>query len=431
MTDSITGTTAAEGAPRGAVTFTSFLIKVASRCNLACDYCYVYEHADQTWRDQPRLMSSATVEALAQRIAEYVVAGSIDRILLVFHGGEPLLFGADRLAATARLIRDAVPKGVEVDCSLQTNGLLLKEQALATLEAADIGISLSIDGPRDAQDLHRRTARGKSSFDGTVEALRLLERHPQVFSGIIAVVDTAVVPVELFRFFSDFVIPRLDFLLPDANHDRPPAGRELEPDRYLWWLVEAFDLWFDAYSDLPVRTFDAVLAGVAGLPSNTDAFGFGDVSLLTIETDGTYHDLDVLKITESGRTATGLGVDNAPLAAAAMSDVILEHQRLLQPSGLASECQRCPERDICGGGSIPHRFGSGTFNHPTVYCREMLALIKHARERVREAISVTSAQRRTPARRLDLSRFDLAESSDGGRRPRRLSRSGRQDRPHS
>ena len=28
---------------------TSFLVKIASRCNLACDYCYMYEHADQTY----------------------------------------------------------------------------------------------------------------------------------------------------------------------------------------------------------------------------------------------------------------------------------------------------------------------------------------------------------------------------------------------
>ena len=30
-----------------------FLLKVHSRCNLACDYCYVYQHADQSWRTRP------------------------------------------------------------------------------------------------------------------------------------------------------------------------------------------------------------------------------------------------------------------------------------------------------------------------------------------------------------------------------------------
>ncbi|MGH8573602.1 MAG: FxsB family cyclophane-forming radical SAM/SPASM peptide maturase, partial [Gammaproteobacteria bacterium] len=34
-----------------------FVLKVYSRCNLACDYCYVYQMADQTWRDRPLVMS--------------------------------------------------------------------------------------------------------------------------------------------------------------------------------------------------------------------------------------------------------------------------------------------------------------------------------------------------------------------------------------
>ena len=36
-----------------------FLIKLHSRCNLACDYCYVYTLADQTWRTKPRVISQA------------------------------------------------------------------------------------------------------------------------------------------------------------------------------------------------------------------------------------------------------------------------------------------------------------------------------------------------------------------------------------
>lgn len=32
---------------------TQYVIKLHSRCNLACDHCYVYEHADQTWRQHP------------------------------------------------------------------------------------------------------------------------------------------------------------------------------------------------------------------------------------------------------------------------------------------------------------------------------------------------------------------------------------------
>lgn len=33
--------------------FQQFVLKLHSRCNLACDYCYVYQMADQTWRSRP------------------------------------------------------------------------------------------------------------------------------------------------------------------------------------------------------------------------------------------------------------------------------------------------------------------------------------------------------------------------------------------
>lgn len=31
--------------------FMEFVVKIHSRCNPACDYCYVYDMADQSWRE--------------------------------------------------------------------------------------------------------------------------------------------------------------------------------------------------------------------------------------------------------------------------------------------------------------------------------------------------------------------------------------------
>ena len=136
--------------PTSAATFSCFLIKVASRCNLACDYCYMYEHADQTWRDQPRFMSSDTVDRLAERLAEYANDRQLHSALILLHGGEPLLAGAERLTALVDLIRSKIPE-VRVDASVQTNGLLLSEDMLGQLANSQISVSLSIDGPQHAQ----------------------------------------------------------------------------------------------------------------------------------------------------------------------------------------------------------------------------------------------------------------------------------------
>ncbi|MDX6406591.1 MAG: uncharacterized protein QOH70_4046 [Blastocatellia bacterium] len=369
----------------------------------------MYEHADQSWRAQPPLMSDEIRLKVAERIGEYAKEVDVRRLVVVFHGGEPLLAGASRIAETASLIRSALPPEASADFSLQTNGTLLNEEAVACLEAGDVSISLSLDGPREINDLHRLGHDGGSSFEKSLNALELLESHPKFYAGLIAVIDPKTDPEELLTFFASRNPPRLDFLLPDANHQRPPVGRDSDPALYKNWLMRAFDLWFDTYSHVPVRLFDAVLSARAGLPSDTDAFGFGDVSLLSIETDGSYHDLDVLKITAEGMTALGCDVASHSISEAISSVQIATHRNLLKKDGLSSKCLSCPEVEICGGGSVPHRYSRDGFCNPTVYCEEMLALIGHARKRVQAALLKESSKTKRVVTNNVQSSIDLKE----------------------
>lgn len=161
---------------------TSFLVKVASRCNLDCDYCYVYHHADQSWRNMPKLLSDEHLRMFGERLAEYARIQSLKRVSVIMHGGEPLLAGPDRIVAFVRDLRHIVGPDVELDVGLQTNGLLLTEEALDAFESERIAVSLSMDGPRVAHDLHRTTRRGRSSFDRVEAGLERLKRRPSIFA---------------------------------------------------------------------------------------------------------------------------------------------------------------------------------------------------------------------------------------------------------
>lgn len=392
--------------------FTSFLIKVASRCNLDCDYCYVYHHADQSWKSLPKLLSTNHIEAFAERLNEYAKEQDLKRCAIIYHGGEPLLCGVQNIVDFSNIIREKC--ALDIDFSLQTNGLLLDEESIHTFSNAKISISLSLDGPKAANDKHRLTVKGRSSFEKAELALQKLQRYPDVFSGVIAVIDASTSPSELFEYFDNFKIPRLDFLLPDAHWLRLPPGRNQDPGLYEEWLVNAFDLWLDKYSHIQLRTFEALLDVCSGLPSSTDSFGFGDVSLLSIETDGSYHDLDVLKVTQEGATRLFGNVYDTSIAEVARSESIQRHRHYLTKKGLSDTCKSCDVVDICGGGSLPHRFGESGFNQPTVYCSEFRRLITHINNRLSEHLLSVDFQNEvanTLPEDLDLCSYELAETS--------------------
>src|ERR1700677_1851603 len=80
------------------IPFREFVVKIHSRCDLSCDYCYMYEMADQSWRDQPRRMSPETARLTADRIGEHARAHHLTSAALIMHGGEPLLAGRELIS---------------------------------------------------------------------------------------------------------------------------------------------------------------------------------------------------------------------------------------------------------------------------------------------------------------------------------------------
>src|ERR1700738_1218483 len=100
------------------ITIDTVLLKLASRCNLDCSYCYIYHMADEAWRSQPGRMSSTIIDATAHRLRE-LYAEQKHSFSIVFHGGEPLLIGEKRFEGACRTLRGALPTSCGLH--LQTN----------------------------------------------------------------------------------------------------------------------------------------------------------------------------------------------------------------------------------------------------------------------------------------------------------------------
>ena len=362
--------------------FREFIIKVHSRCDLACDYCYMYEMADQSWRGQPRAMPSEIVELTAQRIGDHARAHSLDRITLILHGGEPLLAGRDLIRHLVTATRLAAGPRTAVDAAVQTNGVGLSDAYLKLFGELGVRVGISIDGDARAHDRHRRFASGRGSYQAVTAAIERLRKFPDLYSGLLATIDLRNDPVRTYEALADFEPPRIDFLLPHGTWTTPPAGRlpGQADTPYADWLIAVFDHWYPR-PRTHVRLLEEIMQLLLGGTSVSEVVGLAPARMVVIETDGSIAQEDTLRVAFDGAPDTGLHVSRDSLDAALGLPEIAARQ--IGVRGLSAECRACPIHRVCGGGLYSHRYREGTgFANPSVYCPDLMALIGHIRDRM-------------------------------------------------
>jgi uncharacterized protein len=362
------------------VPFRQFVLKVHSRCDLACRHCYVYEHADQSWSSRPKVISEETVSWTAHRLAEHAKTHALPSVHVILHGGEPLLAGPARLRRVCEELRSRLDGISALDLRIHTNGIQLSERYLDLFAEFDVKVGISLDGDKAANDRHRVYANGHSSHQRVLEAVALLrrERYRHLYAGLLCTIDAANDPVAVYDALAALEPPRIDFLLPHATWDQPPARPGGSPTAYADWLLRIYDRWDGQGRPMPVRLFDSLLSTLSGGPSLTESLGLGPTDLVVIETDGTLEQADSLKTAYDGAPVTGFDVFADTLDNAARHPGVLARQRGL--AGLAAECGACPVVRSCGGGLYAHRFRSGSdgdgFGNPSAYCADLKSLVE-------------------------------------------------------
>ena len=157
----------------------TMVLNVTNKCNLSCTYCYEYGEdkiVDTENGEQPKFMSSET----ARESVEFMLRQSTSNevVHLTFFGGETLL-NFPILQETVEYARrrgDEVGKRVEF--SLTTNATLLRPEIIEWLADNNIGVTVSIDGPKEMQDEFRVYKSGSGSYDVLIPKVReLLKRH--------------------------------------------------------------------------------------------------------------------------------------------------------------------------------------------------------------------------------------------------------------
>jgi uncharacterized protein len=142
----------------------TIVLNVTNQCNLSCQYCYEFgEDKVATPEGKPKFMAWET----AKSSVDYLFAESQGRksVHITFFGGEtlmnfPLLKQVVEYARTR-----AQQLKVNIDFSLTTNATLLSPAIIGYLAENAIGVTVSMDGPKEMQDKFRVFSNGRGSYD--------------------------------------------------------------------------------------------------------------------------------------------------------------------------------------------------------------------------------------------------------------------------
>lgn len=350
------------------------IFKLTGACNLNCSYCYVFNGSDTRHLVRPRVMEKTVAQAAVDRIFGYTQRNGIKEVVLSFHGGEPLLAGKPYFTWLLEYINSNCPKDLQIDFTVQTNGVLLDSDWLELFIRHGFNIGISIDGPPEIHNRHRVDHGGRGSYSSVKRAIDLLKEQNKVHWGVLCVINPDVQGIEIYRHFREIGVKSMDFLLQDYNHDTIPL-RAKDSTLYADYLIEIFNEWYaNGDPSIRIRTFESIMRMLLGGRSKVDSIGGGPIDEIVVESDGSLEPLDVLRSCGDGFTYLKLNVlenDIEDLRATPLFQMALKQN-------YSEICQQCSVFSVCGGGYFPHRFSSELgFANPSVHCADLEKLILH------------------------------------------------------
>jgi uncharacterized protein len=359
---------------------------VASRCNLACSYCYYLETGhDDPWPPQARM----TADVLEAFIRQYIQASPGPAVPFTWHGGEPTLAGVGFYRRALELQRKHLPAGWECWNNLQTNGVLLDDEWCAFLAKARFDVGLSIDGTKDLHDRFRKDRGGNGSYERVVVAIRRLQAHgirPDLLCTVTS--NAAQAPLAVYRALRAFHTGWIQFIpIVRRSPDGQVTPDSVTPEGYGGFLCRVFDEWVrHDLGRLDVQLFAETArvwaGGAAGLCWMRATCG----RALIVERDGSVYSCDHF-VDAAHRIGD---IQTSTLRALADSP---EQHRFgdSKRDALTAQCQGCPWLAVCGGGCLKDRFAVSDDGEPGQYylCGGLRRFFAHARRPLELAMEMS------------------------------------------
>lgn len=354
------------------------ILKLTERCNIACTYCYYFENHDKSALSRPPRLTEFSVATLIAGISEAMSDDFCRSLRIIFHGGEPLLYGKQRFEKLCSRLVSSFPEA-NISLCMQTNAMLIDDEWIDLFERFDISVGVSVDGPRDIHNKHRVDKRGGPTFDKTLIGIhKLVEASVQNRispPGALIVINSGCSPSEIFYFVvNDLKIVNMDFLFPDITWDNSLVCTSSKIGDY---LCAIYDHWVVHGQDgVTIRVIKSTISLLLGRQSLLGGYGPKRSSALTVLSDGEINGDDFLRPCGDDVVELNLSLDSSTLQSAFSSNN--EKLSALGASELPVECRQCAYEKICCGGQLTHRYSAKNgFRNKSVYCSDLKQFYEH------------------------------------------------------
>ncbi len=164
---------------------TSMSLLLTESCNLRCMYCYC--------RGGEQKAKGRMKEATAYRALNWLLENSLEsrELYVDFCGGEPFLAFPTMQKSVQYFQKKCLASGKKVHFHVTSNGTLLDEKKIDFISENEIAVRISIDGPREVHDAHRRFSGGGGTYDTIIKnCSKLLEISPDIEAHAVLVEGT-------------------------------------------------------------------------------------------------------------------------------------------------------------------------------------------------------------------------------------------------
>ncbi len=341
------------------------LIKPASSaCNMRCIYCFYRDVAENRENFFSEMMTEDTLEIIVKKVmdsAEY-------RCGFAFQGGEPTLRGLDFYKKLIEFQKKYNTKKLEVNNSIQTNGIVIDEEWAKFLHENNFLVGLSLDGAADINNSNRKLPGDKDSFNSIMRTVNLFNKH-KVEYNILSVVTgkNARSILKTYNFYKKNNFNYLQFIpcLEPLYEKRGKEVYHLGVEEYGDFLISLFDAWaydFTRGEYISIRYIDNLFHMLAGSPPEScNLNGFCSVQYV-IEGNGDVYPCDFFVLDEF---KIGNIIENSleDMASCDVARGFLERSRLVP-----DECKICEHAYLCRNGCMRDRIKIEDGSYKNYYC---------------------------------------------------------------